>query len=311
MISSSCSSSGWPAVAGLHRPVASKQLHRQRMRLTTAGAAARTTAVAAEYADKVLHSTWTAPCGTVFEVMELTSQHEHQQHHLQHQHDSSSNSSKPPVVLIHGLFRAAWYWTESLMPLLAAAGHDSYAISLRGQGTSQLIAAAAASDQQLDNSGNSSSSNSSNSKSSQHPFTSGVPLTVNVADIGAFICSRGFSQPPILIGHSLGGMFVQEYLLRLIWQQQQEQQQLTAAAQDTSAAAVQAPATPAAAAAAALPHIDQQLPQLSGAVLLASATAGTVMSFGRFIADVGVLEFLYQMYIVLSHAHLNNIATAR
>lgn len=252
---------------------------KQRSR-TVVAAVANTTA-------DFVRSKWTAPCGTVFEVIGLPAYQQQLQHH-----SGDTSTSKPPVVLIHGLFRAAWYWTETLLPSLAAAGYDSYAISLRGQGSSQLVA-----DPQ---------SASSSSKPAQHPFTAGVPLTVNVADIGAFINSRRFTQPPILVGHSLGGMFVQEYLHSLLWQQQQQQQ-------DPAAAAVvqEAPTTPAAAAAAALPHIEDPLPPLSGAVLLASACAGTVMSFGRFIADVGVLEFMYQMYIVLSHAHLNDISTAR
>ena len=41
-------------------------------------------------------------------------------------------------------------------------------------------------------------------------------------------------------------------------------------------------------------------PPLAGAVLLASATAGTVMQFGEFIKDVGLKEFVYQMYLVFS-----------
>eukprot|EP00775_Hariotina_reticulata_P001700 gene1700-2046_t len=35
------------------------------------------------------------------------------------------------------------------------------------------------------------------------------------------------------------------------------------------------------------------------------------MSFNRFIADVGLPEFLYQMYIVFSSAHLRDLSTAR
>jgi hypothetical protein len=35
------------------------------------------------------------------------------------------------------------------------------------------------------------------------------------------------------------------------------------------------------------------------------------MAFGDFIRDVGLPEFLYQMYIVFSHAHLRDINVAR
>jgi hypothetical protein len=35
------------------------------------------------------------------------------------------------------------------------------------------------------------------------------------------------------------------------------------------------------------------------------------MAFGRFVADVGLPEFLYQMYIVFSCAHLRDMGVAR
>lgn len=180
------------------------------------------------------------------------------------------------------------------MPALAAAGFDSYAISLRGQGSSQLYSPAADSGQESEQGGSSSSS--------RRPFAHGVPLAVNIADIAAFISSRGFKIPPVLIGHSLGGMFVQEYLLQLLWQQQ------TAAARSSSSTAQTRRSS---SNSVELPHLCQPVPAVSGAVLLASACAGTVMSFDRFLADVGLLEFLYQMYIVFSCAHLNNLQTAR
>jgi pimeloyl-ACP methyl ester carboxylesterase len=194
------------------------------------------------------------------------------------------------------------------MPALAAAGHNSYALSLRGQGSSQLCAsqqpAAAAA------AGNAQDAENTNSSSSK-PFAHGVPLALNVADIAAFIRSRNFSTPPVLVGHSLGGMFVQEYLHQLHRQQQQQQQ--PAAIPSSVAAAGAAEVTPSSSSSsdAAFPHVSQPVPALSGAVLLASACAGTVMSFGQFIADVGLPEFLYQMYIVFSCAHLNDMNTAR
>uniref|UniRef100_A0A383VQ48 AB hydrolase-1 domain-containing protein n=1 Tax=Tetradesmus obliquus TaxID=3088 RepID=A0A383VQ48_TETOB len=197
------------------------------------------------------------------------------------------------------------------MPALAAAGHDAYALSLRGQGTSQLCAsqqqaAAAAGDAEGVTSQPSSSSSSK-------PFAHGVPLALNVADIAAFIRSRNFSTPPVLVGHSLGGMFVQEYLHQLHRQQQQQQQQ-QAVLSSTSAADASTNTSSSSSSSssdAAFPHLSEPAPRLSGAVLLASACAGTVMSFGQFIADVGLPEFLYQMYIVFSCAHLNDIGTAR
>lgn len=89
------------------------------------------------------------------------------------------------MVLIHGLFRAAWCWEEALLPALAAAGHDTYALSLRGQGGSDIGGDVAATAE----------------------AAGGVPLAVNVADIAAFVGQLG--SPAVLVGHSLGGMFVQ------------------------------------------------------------------------------------------------------
>jgi pimeloyl-ACP methyl ester carboxylesterase len=169
----------------------------------------------------------------------------------------------------------------------------------------QPAAAAAAGNAQVADNPNSSSSK---------PFAHGVPLALNVADIAAFIRSRNFSTPPVLVGHSLGGMFVQEYLHQLHRQQQQQQQQASLPSTVAAAAAGAEEAGPSSSSSgidAAYPHLSQPVPALSGAVLLASACAGTVMSFGQFIADVGLPEFLYQMYIVFSCAHLNDMSTAR
>jgi pimeloyl-ACP methyl ester carboxylesterase len=199
------------------------------------------------------------------------------------------------------------------MPALAAAGHDAYALSLRGQGSSQLCAAQqpAAAAAAVGNGQDTDSHNNSSSSSSK-PFAHGVPLALNVADIAAFIRSRNFSTPPVLVGHSLGGMFVQEYLHQLHRQQQQQQQQQASLPSNVAAAgAAEAAPSSSSSSDAAFPHLSQPVPVLSGAVLLASACAGTVMSFGQFIADVGLPEFLYQMYIVFSCAHLNDMNTAR
>ena len=72
-----------------------------------------------------------------------------------------------------------------MLPALAAAGYECYALSLRGQGGSDLgesVAEVAA-------------------------HQGGVPLDVNVGDIAAFVAT--LPAPPVLVGHSLGGMFVQ------------------------------------------------------------------------------------------------------
>lgn len=44
---------------------------------------------------------------------------------------------RPPLVFVHGSYHGAWCWRENFMPYFAAAGYDTYAISLRGQGGSE------------------------------------------------------------------------------------------------------------------------------------------------------------------------------
>ncbi|KAI8474240.1 MAG: Alpha/Beta hydrolase protein [Monoraphidium minutum] len=191
---------------------------------------------------------------------------------------------RPPLVFIHGLFRGAWCFDEALMPALAAAGYDCYALSLRGQGASALgagiskVAAAAG----------------------------GVPLAVNVADIAAFLGSLPPGPAPVLVGHSLGGTFVQEYLALFA---AQEAGRRRPGGGDTGSGGPQRGES--AKASAPPPLVMPPLPRLAGAAALASACAGTVMAFRDFVADVGLREFAYQMYIVFSSAHLKDGAVAR
>jgi pimeloyl-ACP methyl ester carboxylesterase len=173
------------------------------------------------------------------------------------------------------------------MPALASAGYDCYALSLRGQGASRLgagigrVAAA----------------------------RGGVPLAVNVADIAAFVSSLE-GPPPVLVGHSLGGTFVQEYLAVQIQQQQRAAQQRGPAGAPAAGEAQGAGDGAPGAGAGCAPELPP-LPPLAGAVALASACAGTVMAFGDFVRDVGLREFVFQMYVVFSGAHLSDGGTAR
>lgn len=181
-------------------------------------------------------------------------------------------------MFIHGLFRGAWSFDEALMPALSSAGYNCYALSLRGQGASRLgagIARVAAA-------------------------RGGVPLAVNVADIAAFVGSLP-GPPPVLVGHSLGGTFVQEYLALLAHQRAAGRAGVDSCGDGESGDSAGAGAG------VAMPP----LPPLAGAAALASACSGTVMAFGDFVRDVGVREFLFQMYIVASGAHLKERGVAR
>jgi pimeloyl-ACP methyl ester carboxylesterase len=180
---------------------------------------------------------------------------------------------RPPLVFIHGLFRGAWCFDEALMPALSSAGYDCYALSLRGQGASRLgrgISRVAAA-------------------------RGGVPLAVNVADIAAFVASLP-GPPPVLVGHSLGGTFVQEYLALLGSQQHALRQRRRRAGGVESEDALGADEEAAAAEGGRGGAPDMPpLPPLTGAVALASACAGTIMAFGDFVRDVGMREFLFQV----------------
>jgi alpha-beta hydrolase superfamily lysophospholipase len=214
---------------------------------------------------------------------------------------TTTTPSRPPILLVHGLFRAAWSWEEAFLPALSASGRAAYAVSLRGQGGSELAGDG-------DGKGN-------NNVAAAVQEAGGVPMDVIMADLEAVVArvtehhaeeerrwrrfggavvgggagvgdgaernnSHSHHHAPVLVGHSLGGMFVQEYLARL---QQREFEQ-----------------------GAAPPP-----PPIRGAALLASATAGTVMDFARFASDVGLPEFLWQMWIVATGQHLRDLSVAR
>ena len=86
----------------------------------------------------------------------------------------------PPLLFIHGSFCGAWIWAEHFMPYFAAHGWECHALSLRGHGES---------------SGNESL-----------PWWSLEDYVQDVTDVIAKM-----ERPPILIGHSMGGMIAQIY----------------------------------------------------------------------------------------------------
>jgi len=90
--------------------------------------------------------------------------------------------SKPvPLLFVHGMCHAAWCWQENFLPWFAGHGYSAHAVSLRGHGKSEC----------------------------DKPLRS-VKLADYVADIERVVTE--LEQPPVLIGHSLGGMVVQKYL---------------------------------------------------------------------------------------------------
>ncbi|GFP85316.1 hypothetical protein PHJA_000675300 [Phtheirospermum japonicum] len=91
-------------------------------------------------------------------------------------------SQSPPLIFVHGSFHAAWCWAEHWLPYFSQNGFDCYALSLLGQGESDSPAGAVAGS-----------------------------LQTHAADVADFIRNE-IQSPPVLLGHSFGGLIVQYYL---------------------------------------------------------------------------------------------------
>jgi len=86
-----------------------------------------------------------------------------------------------PLLFIHGAYTGAWCWEEYFLPFFAEQGWPSYAVSLSGHG------------------------------GSRKPGLLGTySIDDYVADVAEVIAQ--LPKPPVLIGHSMGGMVVQKYL---------------------------------------------------------------------------------------------------
>lgn len=102
---------------------------------------------------------------------------------------SSSPSSKPPLLFVHGSGHAAWCWAENFMQHASARGFDSAAVSLRGRGGSGPPPEGA---------------------------KAGGTLESHAEDVAAVAEAlvRDGMRPPIVVGHSFGGMVVETLSLR-------------------------------------------------------------------------------------------------
>lgn len=95
-------------------------------------------------------------------------------------------SGKPrptPLLFVHGSYSGAWVWDRHFLPFFAERGYEAHALSLRGHGASEgreLL-----------------------------PF---CRLRDYVADLEQVVSA--LPRPPVLIGHSMGGMIVQKVLHR-------------------------------------------------------------------------------------------------
>lgn len=86
-----------------------------------------------------------------------------------------------PLLFIHGAWHGAWCWDEYFLPYFAERGYTVYAPSLRGHGQSD--------------------------GKKRLRWSSAKDYLADVAETAAKL-----SQPPVIIGHSMGGYVVQKYL---------------------------------------------------------------------------------------------------
>jgi pimeloyl-ACP methyl ester carboxylesterase len=92
------------------------------------------------------------------------------------------SSAKPdPILFIHGMWHGAWCWEEHFLPYFAENGYVCRALDLRGHGSSE--------------------------GRDRLRWTS---IADYVDDVVRVV--REMGAPPIVVGHSMGGMVVQKYL---------------------------------------------------------------------------------------------------
>lgn len=92
-----------------------------------------------------------------------------------------SSPRATPILFVHGMWHGAWCWQEFFLPYFAKHNYVTYALSLRGHGKSK---------------------SSKNLRS--------ISLAEYVSDVASVVSQM--ELPPILVGHSMGGMIVQKYL---------------------------------------------------------------------------------------------------
>ena len=94
---------------------------------------------------------------------------------------ATQKSYETPILFVHGMWHASWCWAENFLPYFADAGFDTYALSLRGHGTSE-----------------------------GRDKLRWTRISSFVNDVNQIVDS--LETKPILVGHSMGGLVVQKYL---------------------------------------------------------------------------------------------------
>ncbi len=94
-----------------------------------------------------------------------------------------STVKEPPLLFVHGACLGAWCWTDGFLDFFGGAGYYSVALNLRGHGGSSI------------------------SKSLQQ-----MSIDDYVEDVASIACEM--SPPPVVIGHSMGGLIAQRFAAR-------------------------------------------------------------------------------------------------
>ncbi len=95
--------------------------------------------------------------------------------------EPKSEARPTPILFVHGMWHGAWCWSEYFLPYFAQQGYRAYALSLRGHGASE--------------------------GRERLRWTSLSQYVEDVEQVASQL-----ERPPILVGHSMGGMIVQKYL---------------------------------------------------------------------------------------------------
>ncbi len=101
-------------------------------------------------------------------------------------HGPRGRARRTPLLFVHGAYGGAWVWEPHFLPFFAERGYEAHAVSLRGHAGSD-----------------------------GHESLTTTRLADYVADVEAIAGS--LATPPVLIGHSMGGMVVQKLLHRRPW----------------------------------------------------------------------------------------------
>ena len=95
--------------------------------------------------------------------------------------EPKQNTKDTLLLFIHGAWHGAWCWDQYFLPFFAERGYTVYAPSLRGHGESD--------------------------GKNRLRWSSANDYLADIAETAAKL-----PQPPVIIGHSMGGYLVQKYL---------------------------------------------------------------------------------------------------